>query len=271
MSFFARVLFFLVRVYQVFFSALMPSACKFYPSCSHYAAEAVAVHGARRGSWLALRRIGRCHPFSRGGVDLVPGAEEVLSGSGSSLRGFDGAQNQGRRLKPAPLKVKGHRLKPMPQKKRSILERAQGNVDRDAFAAGGRVVFDRDRRLVDDLQAAATAACSRETGHFNYISGNACSGKFSRIPNERGQAGRFRNACNNARRNRGKFRGDRKRFVPRGNFQSRRRGTQLAAEKIYGRKQAAARARPRSSGRRAASPAAGHSRLRSMTLSRKPP
>ena len=86
MSFSARALLFLVRVYQAFFSALMPSACKFYPSCSHYAAEAVAIHGARRGSWLALRRIGRCHPFSRGGVDLVPGAAEVLSGAGIDLR-----------------------------------------------------------------------------------------------------------------------------------------------------------------------------------------
>jgi putative membrane protein insertion efficiency factor len=70
----ARALLLLVRVYQVFFSALMPSACKFYPSCSHYAADALRVHGARRGSWLALRRVSRCHPFTRGGVDLVPDA-----------------------------------------------------------------------------------------------------------------------------------------------------------------------------------------------------
>jgi putative membrane protein insertion efficiency factor len=72
----ARLLLFFVRVYQSFFSALMPSACKFYPSCSHYAAEAVRVHGARRGSWLALRRLARCHPFTRGGVDLVPDAAD---------------------------------------------------------------------------------------------------------------------------------------------------------------------------------------------------
>jgi hypothetical protein len=65
-------LLFAVRVYQSFFSALMPCACKFYPSCSHYAAEALRLHGARRGSWLAFRRVLRCHPFSRGGVDLVP-------------------------------------------------------------------------------------------------------------------------------------------------------------------------------------------------------
>ena len=72
----ARALLFAVRVYQAFFSALMPSACKFYPSCSHYAAEAVRIHGARRGSWLALRRVSRCHPFTRGGVDLVPDPAE---------------------------------------------------------------------------------------------------------------------------------------------------------------------------------------------------
>jgi putative membrane protein insertion efficiency factor len=72
----ARVLLVAVRVYQTFFSALMPSACKFYPSCSHYAADALRLHGARHGSWLALRRLARCHPFTRGGVDFVPDAAE---------------------------------------------------------------------------------------------------------------------------------------------------------------------------------------------------
>src|SRR6266852_2534112 len=71
-----RILLAAVRMYQMFFSALMPSACKFYPSCSQYAADAVQLHGARRGSWLALRRLSRCHPFSPGGVDLVPVAAE---------------------------------------------------------------------------------------------------------------------------------------------------------------------------------------------------
>jgi uncharacterized protein len=97
LSFAARALLFAVRVYQAFFSALMPSACKFYPSCSHYAAEAVRIHGARRGSWLALRRVLRCHPFTRGGVDLVPDAadfREAKSSAGFSLRGFGLVQNQ---------------------------------------------------------------------------------------------------------------------------------------------------------------------------------
>jgi hypothetical protein len=74
MSLAACALLFAVRMYQAFFSALMPSACKFYPSCSHYASEALRIHGARRGSWLALRRLSRCHPFTPGGVDLVPDA-----------------------------------------------------------------------------------------------------------------------------------------------------------------------------------------------------
>jgi len=98
MSVAARVLLFAVRVYQAFFSALMPSACKFYPSCSHYAAEAVQIHGARGGAWLALRRVSRCHPFTRGGVDLVPDAGDLMHGAknsaGFNLRGFGTARNQ---------------------------------------------------------------------------------------------------------------------------------------------------------------------------------
>jgi putative membrane protein insertion efficiency factor len=70
-----------IRVYQTFFSALMPSACKFYPSCSKYAARAIEVHGARHGSWLALKRLARCHPFTRGGVDLVPEPETGPTGA----------------------------------------------------------------------------------------------------------------------------------------------------------------------------------------------
>ena len=90
----ARALLFLVRVYQSFFSGLMPSACKFYPTCSHYAAEALHMHGARRGSWLALKRVLRCHPFTRGGVDLVPDAQE-FSGTASSGASVSAVLNGG--------------------------------------------------------------------------------------------------------------------------------------------------------------------------------
>jgi len=68
----ARVLTALVRGYQLALSPLLPAACRYYPTCSAYAIEAIERHGALRGSWLAARRIARCHPFRPGGYDPVP-------------------------------------------------------------------------------------------------------------------------------------------------------------------------------------------------------
>jgi len=62
----------LVRAYQMILSPLLPPACRYYPSCSNYAIEALEKHGAWRGGWMAVRRIGRCHPFRPGGFDPVP-------------------------------------------------------------------------------------------------------------------------------------------------------------------------------------------------------
>ncbi|MGA8104134.1 MAG: membrane protein insertion efficiency factor YidD [Candidatus Acidiferrales bacterium] len=67
----------LLRVYQLTLGPFLGGACKFYPSCSNYALQAIEIHGARRGAWLALQRLGRCRPFTRGGCDPVPGAGEL--------------------------------------------------------------------------------------------------------------------------------------------------------------------------------------------------
>lgn len=64
----------LIRLYQRTLSRLLPGVCRFRPSCSEYAVEALRIHGAWRGSGLALRRLARCHPFHPGGDDPVPPA-----------------------------------------------------------------------------------------------------------------------------------------------------------------------------------------------------
>ena len=71
----ARLLILLLTGYRRYVSPLLGPRCRFYPSCSAYALEAVQVHGALRGSWLAVRRLSRCHPFHPGGLDPVPGRD----------------------------------------------------------------------------------------------------------------------------------------------------------------------------------------------------
>lgn len=66
------VLIALIRAYQWFVSPLLGNHCRFYPSCSQYAREAIERHGVSRGVWLAIRRVARCHPWYPGGVDPVP-------------------------------------------------------------------------------------------------------------------------------------------------------------------------------------------------------
>jgi putative membrane protein insertion efficiency factor len=67
----------LVQLYRWFLSPLLGQNCRFYPSCSCYAQEALSRHGALQGSWLAARRICRCHPWNPGGYDPVPDTMHV--------------------------------------------------------------------------------------------------------------------------------------------------------------------------------------------------
>jgi uncharacterized protein len=76
-----RVLVLPIRAYQLVLSPLLGPRCRFYPSCSSYAVQALTRHGPLRGSWLAARRLLRCHPWNPGGLDPVPptrpGADRV--------------------------------------------------------------------------------------------------------------------------------------------------------------------------------------------------
>lgn len=65
---------FLIRLYQATLSPFVPGGCRFHPSCSHFAHEAIRTHGLRRGGMLAVRRFLRCHPWNPGGLDPVPPA-----------------------------------------------------------------------------------------------------------------------------------------------------------------------------------------------------
>jgi hypothetical protein len=89
MSFAARLLALPVRAYRLLLSPWLGHACRYQPTCSAYALEALERHGALRGGWLAARRIGRCHPWGGAGYDPVPGADpehDRPAGPGSGRR-----------------------------------------------------------------------------------------------------------------------------------------------------------------------------------------
>lgn len=82
--------------YKRWLSPALPAACRFVPTCSEYASEAVERHGALRGTWLALLRLMRCHPLARAGYDPVPpekSASHPCSHGGRDLRPFNGEQD----------------------------------------------------------------------------------------------------------------------------------------------------------------------------------
>ena len=67
-----RLVLWLIRFYQRTFSKVLPSSCRFIPSCSEYGHQAISKYGLIRGGWMALKRIARCHPLNPGGYDPVP-------------------------------------------------------------------------------------------------------------------------------------------------------------------------------------------------------
>lgn len=75
----------LVRFYQLAISPWTPPSCRYYPSCSQYALIALERHGALRGTWLAVRRLARCHPWTAGGVDDVPPARGASPETGATI------------------------------------------------------------------------------------------------------------------------------------------------------------------------------------------
>lgn len=97
-----RALIGVVRFYQVAISPWFPGSCRYVPSCSSYAIHAIEGHGPLRGSWMALRRLGRCHPWGGHGYDPVPGAgsdettEATPSVDPEHDRSVDGADGAGR-------------------------------------------------------------------------------------------------------------------------------------------------------------------------------
>jgi len=70
-----------VRGYQLLISPVMPGTCRFYPTCSSYAIDAFGHHGVFKGGWLAIKRIGRCHPWGGSEFDPVPGSELAIRAS----------------------------------------------------------------------------------------------------------------------------------------------------------------------------------------------
>lgn len=69
----------LIRAYQKVLSPIFGGSCRYHPTCSHYTYEAIEIHGAAKGTWLGVKRIGRCQPLYKGGFDPVPGSPDDVA------------------------------------------------------------------------------------------------------------------------------------------------------------------------------------------------
>lgn len=96
MTWLRRVVVLPIRFYRRILSPLKPRTCRFHPTCSQYALEAILSHGVLRGCYLATRRILRCHPFHSGGYDPVPPAREQNSAQDPSAPGLHGPRGETR-------------------------------------------------------------------------------------------------------------------------------------------------------------------------------
>ena len=72
-----KILLLLIKAYRIFISPLFPPSCRFQPTCSQYAHDAISTYGTFKGGWLAVKRILRCHPFHPGGYDPIPTPDDV--------------------------------------------------------------------------------------------------------------------------------------------------------------------------------------------------
>jgi uncharacterized protein len=75
----SRIFIILIKFYKKAISPYLPTACRFYPTCSEYSIEAIEMHGFFKGGLMAVKRISRCHPFNKGGYDPVPGEHKHVS------------------------------------------------------------------------------------------------------------------------------------------------------------------------------------------------
>lgn len=73
-----RAVLYLINIYRTYLSPFLPPSCRFYPTCSQYAQEAISRYGLVRGGWLAAKRLSKCHPFHAGGYDPVDFAEKEI-------------------------------------------------------------------------------------------------------------------------------------------------------------------------------------------------